>query len=173
MFSDRLRRQLATSGSSYSNATWSTTGNTNITLSNGNLTATANSGLDFSLVRSNLAINGSIYVEVAANSFSNAGQKSGVGLKLNTDAFLNQPPVTGNGLYAFTYSTSLTKTYGISFNPTTGAYQIRENNTLVASGTLTPNVNWRICAWTGSYNIWGIATINTGASPFTYTPVYL
>lgn len=179
MLAGRFQQSLKVGGGGsnmdYSAATWSATDKYDINLSNGNKTATASGINVWSMVRSNLAITGSIYVEVTTNDFGGTESiNTAVGLKLNTDGHSNSNPVSGNGM-AIAPSDLQTYTYGISFNPTTGAYAIRRNNTLVASGTLTPSANWRVCLWTGWYYIGaiGVGTINTGASAFTYTPVYL
>lgn len=159
MFSDARRGYVSSYGvGQYSLAKWSTS-YPQITLSNGNLTATVNTEAWAGSVETDLAITGSVYVEITTKQ---------------TSIYSGYPSIGVGGQYANVTATSY-GVYGISYNATTGAVQIRFNNTLIytkASPTsdTTRRIHWSGAGSTGAFDT---ATINCGATAFTYTPVYI
>ena len=157
----------------YSAATWDTAGSFRTNFSNGDLTGTSSLAAAGSKTKSNLSIGGSTYVEITAID----------------SGFLVQPGLTPDSsslalagdelpVNSVTYNAGLhipETVFGISYDPATGGYAIRESDVLVASGTVPDNTEIRIFISGGDSDSTDplIATINTGATPFVYTPTIL
>lgn len=110
----------------------------------------------------------SVYFEITANFciYNIAGY---LGFADKT-TILTSTPVAFCGVYYGGSPGTATAVFGCSYNPQTGSYQIRRNNTVVASGSVSPSSTKRIFFKSYSYLETIAATINHGGSAFVYSP---
>lgn len=168
MLANRCRQVLATSTDF---AVWDAVKKLNATLSSGNKTATANVGEQFSRTISDKTIVASMYAEITATHFG--VNQSAILLTPYSNTLTNDNTLPTNAV-RLVYSTNPASVYGVSYNPATGSYQFRKDNVLISSGIVPNNtLDLRLSWQGGAYFTFATATLNTGATAFTYTPVYI
>lgn len=170
------RKSAGHANGGFETATWDNVSwSSNVSFSLGNTKITGAVGYHWGYSVSNKLITQSIYVEVTIVGFSCYGGNpifSKVGIGTQGD-FADTTPSTMGSLYAANFGTMTV--VGISYNPTTGQYKIKNSSGVLASGYIAANVfTNKIFGQTGYCDQSpGSMTLNAGMSPFVLTPEYL